>query len=517
MENPNNGMAFTRNDPMMKAIKSLLLTFMLISSVWAAKPSDGPLIAGPETTINITAHYVNSIFMNTLASLELIASTPEAKSLDWSGIKRYLKQIEASLPGVYFFVLPDGNYYSVALDYTNLNLSERAYFKSLLAGNQVKGFPIYSRSSDKKSALMAVPIVVDNKVVGALGASIFLDELHARLNRDFALPPDYTWFVLDSGGNTMLDRDGDFIFMNALTQGSKSLREAVSEALKSESGEVQYVLGGVRHAHYRKLPGMDWRMFLSRTEGKAVQAPPLLNLSLDRFAQDLQARLNQIDGSLAELIEKNKSIVDKEGGIRKILGSIINENPDVVDASFVDGKGVLRQIEPSDYKNLENADVSMRGHVIAMLKTRNPVFSSGFSSFEGFLAVELARPLYDDKKNFVGSISAFIRPELLIDPLLKKSVTPSDFELWIMQPDGLIIFDQDKEEIGRMLFSDPLYADYVSLLDLGRKIASEPTGKGSYIFLAPGAKEKVIKNIVWQSVSLHGREWRIVLAYRPYE
>jgi len=74
---------------------------------------------------------------------------------------------------------------------------------------------------------MAVPIVRDNKVIGALGASVFLDELHARLNRDLALPPGYVWYVLDSGGNTMLHQDGDFIFMNALTQGSQSLREAL--------------------------------------------------------------------------------------------------------------------------------------------------------------------------------------------------------------------------------------------------------------------------------------------------
>lgn len=501
----------------MKTIQSLLLTFLLVSSVWAAKPADSPLTVGPETMLNAAANYADSIFVNTLASLELIASTPEAKSKDWSGIKRYLKQVEAGLPGAYFFVLPDGNYYSVTLDYTNLNLSDRAYFKSLFAGKQVKGFPIYSRSSGKKSALMAVPIVVDNKVIGALGASIFLDDLHARLNREFALPTGYTWFVLDPGGNTMLHKDGDFIFMNALTQGSKSLRESVSEAMKSESGTMEYELGDVRRAHYRKLSNMGWWMVLAKIEGETAQAPPQLNLSLDRFVQDLQQRLNQIDGSLATLIEKSKLNVEKEDEIRKLLGSIINENPDVVDVSFVDGKGILRQIEPSDYKNLENSDISTRDHVIAMLRTRIPVFSSGFASFEGFLAVDLARPLYDDKKNFVGSISAFIRPELLIDPLLKKSVIPADYELWIMQPNGMIIFDQDKEEIGRMLFSDPMYADYISLLDLGKKIASNPNGKGNYIFLAPGSKEKVIKNTVWQTVMLHGREWRVVLAYRPYE
>lgn len=501
----------------MKAVTSLILAFVLVGPVWAAKPADNPSAAGPETTVNAAAHYVDSGFGNTLAALELIAATPEARSSDWNGIKRYLQRVEADVPGVYFFVLPDGNYYSTALDYTNLNLSDRAYFKSLFAGNQVKGFPIYSRSSGKKSALMASPIVVDNKVVGALGASVFLDELHAKLNRDLALPPGHMWFVVDATGNTMLHADADFIFMNTLTKGSPSLREAVSTALKSESGAMRYEFNGARQAHYRKLPGMDWWMVLARVEGEVVQPPPQLTLSLDRFVAELQGSLDRIDASLVRQIEKSRPNIRQAGEIRKLLAAFIHENLDVVDVSFVDGQGVLRQIEPSEYKNLENADVSKREHVAAMLQTRKPAFSGGFRAFEGFLAVELSRPLHDASNNFLGSINAFIRPELLIDPLLRKSVIPADYELWIMQPDGMIIFDQDKEEIGRMLFSDPLYAEYGNLLEMGRKIAANPAGKGSYIFLAPGSKEKVVKNMAWQSVSLHGREWRVVLAYRPYE
>jgi hypothetical protein len=501
----------------MNAIKSLLLVFSLLGSVWAAGPAGSPPTAGPEVTLNAATHYVDSIFANTLASLELIASTPEAKSGDWEGIKRYLKQVEAGLPGGYFFFLPDGNYYSVALDYTNLNVSDRAYFKSLFAGNRVKGFPIYSRSSGEKSALMAVPILVDNRVIGALGASVFLNDLQARLDRDFALPPGYTWYVLNSDGLTMLHMNGDFIFMDAFTQGSQSLKEAVTEALKNDSGEMKYDLDGVRLARYLKLPGLDWWMILAKIEGEEIKAPPKLTLSLDRFVQDLQTRLHQIDNSLAERIEKSKSDIDKEGEIRKLLASFYHDNPDVLDASFVDDQGILRQIEPSEYKNLENADISKREYVMAMLKARKPALSSGFMAIEGFLAVDLAHPLFDAKGNFLGSISAFMRPELLISPLIKQSVVPADYELWIMQPDGKIIFDQDKEEIGRMLFSDPLYTNYVSLLELGKKIAAEATGKGSYIFLAPGSQKKVIKNVAWQSIRLHDREWRVVLAYRPYE
>jgi len=86
-----------------------------------------------------------------------------------------------------------------------------------------------------------------------------------------------------------------------------------------------------------------------------------------------------------------------------------------------------------------------------------------------------------------------------------------------MQPDGMIIYDQDKAEIGKMLFSDPIYAGYGNLLNLGKRIAASPAGEGSYVFLAPALKDKVIKNAVWQTIRLHDREWRVVLAYRPYE
>ena len=501
----------------MKTIISVLLTFLLAGPALAGKPLESPQFASPETTLNVATHYLDSIVENALASLEVIASTPEAKSGDWQGIKQYLLQLESGLPGVYFFVLPNGNYYSLALDYTNLNLSDRPYFKSLFAGNPVRGFPLYSRSSGKKSALVAVPIVVNDQVTGALGTSIFLDDLAAKLDQALALPRDYTWFVLNSKGKDLLDRDSDFIFMNALTQGSESLREAVSEALKNDSGTIQYELGRMRYGQYRKLPGLDWWMFLAKIEGGEIPPPPQLQISLDRFVPDLQKSLDQIDGSLAKLIEKSSVRVDDENEIRKLLNSVLEENILVVEAAFVDANGVLRYIEPSDYKNFENTDISSQQHVIAMRENPMPQFSSSFMAVEKFMAVVIEHPLYDIDKHFAGSINLVIRPELLIDSLLKKRTIPENYELWIMQPDGRIIYDQDKEEIGKMLFSDPLYAGYGNLLELGKKIASVPSGEGEYIFFAPELREKVIKKAIWETVRLHNREWRVVLAYRPYE
>lgn len=121
-----------------KPITALLLSLCMVAAPSmvagkeesARRAAEAPLAAGPETTLSVGARYLDSIFANTLTSLRLIAATPEARNGDWDAIKRYLEHLAPELPGVYFFVLPDGNYYSLTRGYTNLNLSDRAYFQS---------------------------------------------------------------------------------------------------------------------------------------------------------------------------------------------------------------------------------------------------------------------------------------------------------------------------------------------------------------------------------------------------
>ncbi len=502
------------------ALFLLLMTFPVTAIFGEGETKDSSektLIVGPETTLNLATHYLDRIIETTLASLELISLTPEAKQGDWQGIKEYLGHLKSRLPGTYFFVMPDGNYYTYELDYTNLNLKDRPYFESLFAGNEVCGFPIHSRASGKKAALMAVPIMFDGKVTGALGASVYLDDLHAMLNRDFSLPSNYTWFVLDSEGNTMLDRDRDFIFMNPLLQGSPSLQEAVSQALKSDAGQVSYEFGGLRLAHYQKLSRLDWWMFLAQIQFTDVPTTKQQILSLDRFIPQLEKRLKAIEESLTASIGNSPDPVKNEVEIRALLAEILKRNNDVITASFVDVDGILRYIAPSDYRNAENSDINEQEHVVDMLKKPKPLLSTAFTSVEGFMAVSIARPLYDDDNMFAGFLSLLIRPELLFEYLLRESTIPENYELWVMQTDGLILYDQDEEERGLMLFSDPLYADHESLLTLGRKIVSDRTGMGNYIFNAPINGVKTIKTAIWQTVTLHDREWRVVLAYQPYE
>ncbi len=387
----------------------------------------------------------------------------------------------------------------------------------MLRGERVIGSPVYSRSSGKKSAVVAVPVVVEGNVTGMLGISIFLDELYRRLERQFSLPEQYMWFAIDSRGTTMLDRESELIFTDVQKEKSRSLQSGISQALMHEHGTIQYESGGkTRYAYYQKLPRMDWRMVLARSDEGKTKVPPPLLLSLDRFVPNLQKRLNYIDHSTAIQIAMNRVNTKNQKDFRKLLNAVLDDNPEVVEASFVCCRGYLRYIEPQDYKNYENTNIGTQEHVIEMRRNKVPIFSKAFTAVEGFLAVDIAHPLYNERKQFIGSLSVLLRPELLVDSMIKKCTIPDDYELWIMQTDGTLIYDQDKDEIGRNLFTDPLYAEYESLLELGKKVASTPEGEGSYFFLAPGSKEKVIKNVIWKTVKLHNQEWRVALAYRPY-
>ena len=471
-----------------------------------------------ESALSAAAHSLDALLMNTLGSLELIAAMPEAQHGDWQGLRPYLQKLEQNMPAAYFYALPDGNYYSLELGFTNLNIGNREYFADLQAGRQVRGFPIHSRSTGRKAALMACPVMVGGKFKGALGASVYLDELQERLSREWPLPEDCTWFAVNSAGVTILDREADYIFLNARSEGSPSLKEALDKALLAGQGSIAYELGGVkREGFFRKLPSLDWWMVLVRKGAQSAPPNPRLEFSLARFTPELQATLNRIDDTVAAHLKQAKDAPLSEQGLRKLLAAIYRDEEAAINVSYIDGKGVLLYVEAPEYQNHEGTDISGQEQVAEMIRKPRPMLSKVFTAVQGFYAVTVSYPVLDQKGKFAGSVSVLLRPDLILRKLLGKLDIPPEHDLWIMQTDGQIVYDRDAEEIGRMLFSDPLYAPYESLLTLGRSIAAKPSGTGEYIFESSWGQSKVIKQASWDTVRLHGTEWRLVLTWFPYQ
>lgn len=150
------------------------------------------------------ASYVNS--------MEALALTQEVQSGDWDEMVGLLTIVEQSqVQGTMWFVLPDGSYFTVELGKTNQNLSDRAYFSSLMAGNNVLGDLVTSKSTGKKSLIAAVPVEREGEVIGGLGTSIFLDGLSTTLAEELDLPDDMVFYATNKEGNVALHSDTELI------------------------------------------------------------------------------------------------------------------------------------------------------------------------------------------------------------------------------------------------------------------------------------------------------------------
>ncbi|AUN94961.1 hypothetical protein C0099_08445 [Pseudazoarcus pumilus] len=470
---------------------------------------------GPAAVVNAAAHYVDEIFAQTLASLELIAATPEARAGDWEGVRRYLLKFEPRLAAIHFYLRPDGRYYTRGSGLMPANLTDRPYFEPLFAGEPVRGYPVISRATGRKVAVLAVPVFDDTRVVGAVGASVFLDELRVRLNAELALPAGYTWFVVDRDGNTLLDRDPEYILMNVFEQGGAAMQTAVRAAQDSDSGIAQYAFGGSRTAHYRRLPTMDWWMFLARQGNPEIDVPPGHVQALDTVTETLQRELDTIDAALSAAIDRHGA-VDPDEDLHTLLETVANASAHVANAAFIDADGVMRQIAPRDHAAVEGTDVSHQAHVRTMLQVPTARFGPAFDAAEGGLGASVMRPVFDARGRFVGAVSALVRPSALARAVHVHP--PGDGqELWLMQPDGRILHDEDAGEIGRVLFTDPAYAQYAGLQALGRSIAGSPEGAGGYVFPAAGSSKDLVKHAAWRTVRLHDGQWRVVLAWQAFD
>ena len=232
------------------------------------------------------------------------------------------------------------------------------------------------------------------------------------------------------------------------------------------------------------------------------------------LAQDLLANMIQIDTAIATHIEAWEGKITSQEDIRVLLAEAQKAHPAVLTSCYVDTKGILKYLEPAAYKDSEGADISKQAHTIAMLQNPTPMISTAFKAVEGFATVAMGRPLYDAKEKFAGSLVLTIDTSRLPQAVLQKNEVASGYELWAMEPDGMIVCDHDKDEIGLNLFTDPMYLEHESLQNFGKLVIASPKGEGEYRFKAAGSEEVVTKKAYWDTINIHGRDWRVVLAQK---
>jgi hypothetical protein len=244
------------------------------------------------------------------------------------------------------------------------------------------------------------------------------------------------------------------------------------------------------------------------------------NTKLDEAARSVNASLMAMDNELADAAENIETIaptgLDSQA-TRLILADLYEKLDHVEDCGTVSAEGVLMALAPETFAEAEGADISDQEQIQRLKETEQPVLSLVFTAVEGFPALDLERPLFDESGEMIGSVSVLFKPEVRLGPVIDPLVDDPNWEIFISQTDGVIVYDTDPNQIGLNPYEDELFQNYPELVAATDKVVANKSGTASYAFEDTDTGEPVRKRAWWTTVSLHGTEWRVVVTRRmPY-
>lgn len=238
-----------------------------------------------------------------------------------------------------------------------------------------------------------------------------------------------------------------------------------------------------------------------------IAFPEEIDVAIDGLHQSFHPLDNELEG-LATQFAVN---LDDTAAMRPALLNAFGKFPWLIDIAYIDTLGVLRIVEPASQKGGEGVDVSQQEHIVRCFQNRAPAMSQSFVSVEGPIAADVIHPILSGGK-LLGGVSALFLPELVAAQVIEPILAGQSFEIWIMEPGGRVLYDQDTAEIGLNVLTDPLYAAFPELLAAADRIDKEEFGETTYSFFQAGTNEKVTKKTYWKTFRHLGAEWRIVWA-----
>lgn len=243
-------------------LKIAALLMVIVPGFGIAQPA---IEANAQSQLSALVAYTDLRMSAVQQNLDILASTAEAKSATWKNMEALLSGYQKSDGGlIVWFVRPDGTYYTIDKGLMDVKLSDRSYFAKLMSGDKIIGDVVVSKSTGQRSAVIAVPMKKGGMVIGAIGASLFLDRLSDQVGSALALPPHAGFFSLAPSGLTTLHRKTDRHFLDPRELGSQTLKKATNEILSNAAGQTTYEFDNVtKNAIYRTSPLTQWKFVIT--------------------------------------------------------------------------------------------------------------------------------------------------------------------------------------------------------------------------------------------------------------
>jgi methyl-accepting chemotaxis protein len=136
-------------------------------------------------TTQVLENQVNSWIDNNIWVLKSAAKLPSVISMDRQKQEPVLQQIQKKYPYIYlaFTVGPDGSNVARSDDATVKYYGDRQYYKDIIDGKKLSWQTLISKTSQKPTLVLAVPIMSEDKLVGVIAAAMTIDEISKHIAR----------------------------------------------------------------------------------------------------------------------------------------------------------------------------------------------------------------------------------------------------------------------------------------------------------------------------------------------
>jgi hypothetical protein len=238
---------------------------------------------------------------------------------------------------------------------------------------------------------------------------------------------------------------------------------------------------------------------------------PNLPQELTTVRDGLMTSMDSLNMMLVDAVDQFAASGIDTAQMRAKLLELFDSSSFSKEFSFINPQGILQIIEPEAYHSYQGDDISTQSHVVSAFQTLQPVLSDVFPVLEGYLACVDIHPIVNGTQ-LLGAIDAVFTPSELLGRIIMPIVKDQDFEIWVMEKTGVVLFDQDAAEIGLNVLTNPLYADYPELIAACNKMIAEESGETTYSFFQTGTSTIVSKKTYWNTFAMHGNEWKIVWA-----
>lgn len=241
--------------------------------------------------------------------------------------------------------------------------------------------------------------------------------------------------------------------------------------------------------------------------GAKQEAPDLLK----RMQIEVHSVFTEVETELKSVVHKLSSLEAKSEASRNVLNSLISKFDYVEGCVIVDSAGNVVAFEPKENNQYEGQNISSQKHMVKFYENKKPLLSNVFKLIEGGYGAVVVRPLFAKDKSLIGSVNVVIRPQLFLRSIFKPIVEGFPVDAWIMDLEGNIVYDPDEQEIGRNIFSDPIYADFDELKSVAKQMQEQKDGIGIYRYYSNGTNQTVTKQMYWTTVQMYGTPWRVVM------